>query len=210
MPGTTGRGRETVPPRRGHGLHLAANFGPLPPRNVRATGYGGGTRPSSIAPNICRLLLARTAEAGSEVDQVVEIVCHLDDQSPEDLPIIIEQLMAQGALDAAVSPLFMKKGRSAMALTVLAAPHDAERLADMVLTQTTTLGVRLRPCERRMLPREVITVDSPWGQVRVKRAKVGETWRYHPEADDVAAICREQGLPPAEVRQAILRAIDGG
>lgn len=204
-----GAGEETVTPT-GAALvsTLAAEFGPLPAMTLRATGYGGGTRPSSIAPNICRLLLGQTAEAGTDVDQVVEIVCHLDDQSPEDVPIIIEQLMAGGALDAAVSPLFMKKGRSAMALTVLAAPNDAERLADMVLSRTTTLGVRLRPCERRMLPREVITVDSPWGEVKVKRAKVGDTWRYHPEADDVARICREKGLPPAEVRQRIVQAIE--
>jgi uncharacterized protein (DUF111 family) len=74
-----------------------------------------------------------------------------------------------------------------------------------VLSQTTSLGVRLARLGRRILPREIITVDSPWGPVRVKRARVGESWRYHPEAEDVARICRETGLAPHEVRRATER-----
>lgn len=179
---------------------LADEFGPLPAMTLEAVGVGCGSRPSSVAPNICRFWLGQEAVAEAEVDQVVEIVCHIDDQSPEDLPIIIERLMDAGALDAAAGPLLMKKGRPGLALTVLATPAEAEGLAQMVLQQTATLGVRLRPCQRRLLMREVITVDSPWGPVRVKRARVGGDWRYHLEADDLAAICRDTGLPPAQVR----------
>jgi uncharacterized protein (DUF111 family) len=102
----------------------------------------------------------------------------------------------------------MKKGRPGLALTVLCPPALAEEMASLVLAQTTTLGVRLARLGRRILPREIVSVESPWGPVRVKRARVGEGWRVHPEADDVARICRETGLAPHEVRRAIERAAD--
>ncbi len=184
---------------------LADSFGPLPAMTLRAVGVGGGSRASSVAPNVCRLFLGEAAGDPAEADQVVEIVCHLDDQSPEDLPVIIEGLLAAGALDAAAGELLMKKGRPGLALTVLAAPADADRLAAMVLAQTTSLGVRLRPCQRRLLPRRMVTVDSPWGPVRVKQARVAGRWRSHPEADDVAAICRKTGLAPHQVRARVLK-----
>lgn len=187
---------------------LADNFGPLPDMIFNSIGIGGGSRPSTAGPNICRLLAGEPAPQAATADQVIEIVCHIDDQSAEDLPIIIERLMAAGALDAAASPLLMKKGRPGLALTVMADPAEAERLADLVLEQTTTLGVRLRTWGRRMLPRQIITVPSPWGEVRVKRAEINGHVRLHPEADDIARICRDTGLPPAVVRARILAGIE--
>lgn len=189
---------------------LAHEFGPMPAMTLAKAGWGGGSRPSGPAgPNALRLLLGQAsdiaADAGAEADAVVEIVCHLDDQSPEDLPMLIARLMAAGALDAAAAPLYMKKGRPGLALTVLARTEQAEAMAELVLAQTTTLGVRLRPCRRRTLAREVVEVTSPWGQARVKRALAGGHWRLHPEADDVARICGQTGLPPEAVRQELAR-----
>jgi len=166
------------------------------------TGIGGGSRQSSHAPNIVRLILGEQA-AWAGVDEVVEIVCHLDDQSPEDLPMIYQRLLAAGALDVAATPLFMKKGRPGLALTVMCDPAQKEELSRLVMEQTSTLGVRLRSWERRCVPREIVTVDSPWGPVRVKRAKIGDSLRLHPEADDVARIAQETGLAPAEIRHRI-------
>ncbi len=183
---------------------LAEGFGPLPAMRISAQGLGGGSRPSRGLPNVVRLFLGESdPPAGEEADQVVEIVCHLDDMSPEDWPIVSDRLMAEGALDVAAAPLLMKKGRPGLMVTVMARPREAEALAALVLAQTTSLGVRLRRCERRTLAREQITVQSPWGPVRVKRARVGEGWRVHPEAEDVARICRETGLSPATVRARI-------
>ena len=178
---------------------LAESFGPPPAMRLRKSGIGGGSRASQAIPNLLRLWLGQE-EQRAGTDQVVEIVCHLDDMNPEDLPLVIERLMAAGALDAAAAPLVMKKGRLGQSLTVLGTPEKSEALAALVLEQTPSLGVRLRPVERRVLEREVVTVQSPWGPAKVKRARTAQGWRLHPEAEDVASICRQTDLPPWLVR----------
>jgi len=179
---------------------LADSFGPPPAMRLEKSGIGGGSRASQAIPNLLRLWLGQE-EGHAGADRVVEIVCHLDDMNPEDLPLVIERLMAAGALDAAAAPLVMKKGRLGQSLTVLSTPEKSEELAALVLEQTPSLGVRLRPVERRVLEREVITVESPWGPAMVKRARTAHGWRLHPEAEDVARICRQSGLPPWLVRR---------
>mgnify|MGYP000885588732 CR=1 FL=1 len=183
---------------------LAEGFGAMPAMRLIAQGLGGGSRPSQGLPNVVRLFLGDDGPGNAgEAGQVVEIVCHLDDMSPEDWPMVSERLMQAGALDVAAAPLLMKKGRPGLMALVMARPEQAEALAALVLEQTTSLGVRLRRCERRTLAREQVTVETPWGPVRVKRARVGQDWRVHPEAEDVARICRETGLAPAVVRARI-------
>lgn len=183
---------------------LADEFGAMPPMNFEKSGIGCGTRQGDVAPNILRLFLGNE-KAEALGDEVVEIVCHIDDQSPEDLPIIIERLMAAGALDVAAAPLVMKKGRLGLQLTVMSAPNMADNLAALTLEQTSTIGLRLRGCRRMILERRGIEVQSQWGPARIKAAKSGEGWRYHPEADDVAAVCRKTGLAPAAVRAELAR-----
>jgi hypothetical protein len=140
------------------------------------------------------------AEETPQADTVTEIVCHIDDMSPEDWPVVSQRLLDAGALDVACAPLFMKKGRPGLMAIALARPDQADDLAALILQQTTSLGVRLHDCQRRILPRDQITVATPWGPAKVKRARVGEAWRLHPEAEEVARICRQTGLSPAEVR----------
>ena len=179
---------------------LAQGFGGFPAMRLEAVGVGGGSRSSPVAPNILRLVRGKREQPAGG-DRVVEITCHIDDQSPEDLPLVFEALFRAGALDAAAAPLLMKKGRPGLMLVVLAPEERAEELAALVLEQTTSLGVRLARLERRTLARRVLKVDTPWGAVRVKAAGS----RLHPEAEDVAAICRRTGLPPHQVRREILR-----
>ncbi len=188
---------------------LASEFGAMPEMRIKRSGIGGGSRLSTVGPNLVRLLLGEDAR-GHGHGEVVEIVCHLDDMTPEDLPMVLERLMAAGALDAAAAPLYMKKGRPGLMLIVVSAPEKTDELAGLVLNQTSSLGVRLRHMDRRTLFREVISVESPWGAARIKRARgTGpdgkQLWRYHPEADDVARISRETGLAPAQVRERLTR-----
>lgn len=188
---------------------LAADFGAMPEMRIMRTGVGGGSRPSTVGPNLVRLLSGEDTR-GHGHGEVVEIICHLDDMSPEDLPMVIERLLSAGALDAAAAPLYMKKGRPGLMLMVVCAPEKTDVLAGLVLSQTSSLGVRLGRMDRRTLYREIIAVESPWGTARVKKARVAGTdgekyWRYHPEADDVARISRETGLAPAQVRERLVR-----
>jgi uncharacterized protein (TIGR00299 family) protein len=196
---------ETVTPTGAALVSSAAHeYGSLPAMRLDRVGIGGGSRQGGYAPNIVRLMLGETVPADfADQGQVVEIICHLDDMHPEDLPLAYERLMEAGALDVAASPLLMKKGRAGLALTVMARPRDAQNLAALVLEATTSLGVRIRPVGRMMLPRRMVEVETPWGPVPVKLAQTASGERSHVEADVVMRICREQGLKPEQVRQTV-------
>ena len=173
------------------------------------TGIGGGSRTSGYAPNIVRLLLGEP-RTGSELDrdQVVELACNVDDMLPEDLPLVYERLFEQGALDVSAAHLLMKKGRPGLELKVMVQSADAERLAEVVLHETSSLGVRIKPAGRMILPRTTRQVDTPWGPVRVKLAQSRQTQKSHAEADDIMRICREHGLRPTDVRQKVLELLN--
>lgn len=214
MPVTSWPGEEETVTPTGAALvsTLATEFGAMPEMRIKRTGIGGGSRPSTVGPNLVRFLLGEDTQ-GHGHGEVVEIVCHLDDMTPEDLPMVLEKLLQAGALDAAAAPLYMKKGRPGLMLMVVCAPEKTDELAGLVLSQTSSLGVRLRRMDRRTLYREIIEVESPWGSVKVKRARVkvpgGEPyWRYHPEADEVARISRATGIAPAQVRERLARLAD--
>jgi hypothetical protein len=186
---------------------LADGFGDLPQLKIKNSGTGGGERPSRLSPNIVRLIWGE-GQILPEARQVVEITCHLDDQTPEDLPMVLDRFMKAGALDASAAPLYMKKGRPGLRLMVSCSPDKAEEMAQLVLEQTTSLGVRLTRTERRCVPREIVVVQSPWGEARVKRTWVRGMWRMHPEADDVLRISQETGMAPFMVRQGIISALE--
>ncbi|KIX11414.1 nickel pincer cofactor biosynthesis protein LarC [Dethiosulfatarculus sandiegensis] len=186
---------------------LAHSFGDLPQMKIKSSGTGGGERPSRLSPNIVRVIWGE-GRILPEARQVVEITCHLDDQTPEDLPMVLDRFMKAGALDASAAPLYMKKGRPGLRVMVSCSPEKAEEMAQLVLEQTTSLGVRITRTERRCVPREIVTVESPWGPARVKRTRVAGLWCMHPEADDVLRISKETGLAPFMVRQGIISALE--
>ncbi len=201
---TGGEGETVTPTGAALLTALADGFGPLPAMRLLASGTGCGSRPPQGGPNVVRLLLGEEdvlARHGHA--DVVEIVCNLDNQNAEDLPLAAERLFAAGALDVYYTPIFMKKGRPALEFTVLSHPGKVGELARLVLRETSSLGVRLRHCARHTLEREALTVASPWGPVRMKKALLGEGHRLTPEAEDVARICRETGLSAQEVRAAL-------
>ena len=185
--------------------HFVKKFGPLDSFAAETIGYGLGTRDLPGRPNVLRAFLGTIpVSGGAAADTVVEIRTHLDDITGEQLAHAIERLMAGGALDAAVSPLVMKKGRPGHLLTVLALPADAENLASTVLRETTAFGLRLERVERRTLRREEKTVQTSHGSVRVKLGYLGEKLvQIHPEDDDCHRLAGSSGLPWSEIsRQA--------
>jgi uncharacterized protein (DUF111 family) len=115
----------------------------------------------------------------------------LDDITGEHLAHAIDRLMEAGALDASALPLLMKKGRPGHLLTVLAEPADAEKLAAIVLRETTAFGLRIERVERRTLRREEKTVSTPYGPIRVKLGYLGDSLvQIHPSDDD----CRKSAI----------------
>ncbi len=131
---------------------------------------------------------------------VTLLECNLDDMTGEALGYALEQLLDAGALDAWFTAIMMKKGRPAVLLSVLCRIEDADRLSELLLRETSTLGVRRRVVERMIAERETIRVETPWGSVRCKVKRLhGVTLSIKPEHDDCARIARERGLPLEQV-----------
>jgi uncharacterized protein (TIGR00299 family) protein len=179
-----------------------------PPLRLRRVGTGYGTRRLPW-PNLLRVWLGEALAPASNLEQVVLVEANLDDMLPEQLGFAMERLFAEGALDVTFGPLQMKKNRPGVLLSVVAAPERAARLAEIVLQETSTLGVRLVPADRLVAARTVETVQTPYGSVRLKLKLLGERRIPAPEYEDCAALARRHGLPIAEVYRAALHAFEG-
>lgn len=144
-------------------------------------------------------------------ETVGELRCNLDDVTGEIAAYAVERMLAEGALDAWVAPLLMKKGRPAVQLACLAHPAELERLARLMVRETPTLGVRWSTMERLAAERRSFTVETPWGQVRLKQKLLdGRVVASAPEYEDCAALARSAGVPLAQVYQAALQASETG
>jgi uncharacterized protein (DUF111 family) len=140
---------------------------------MRMQGYGAGRKDFARA-NVLRLWVGETANAadGQQSETLTMLSTNLDDMNPEWLPPLLERLLAAGALDAWLTPILMKKGRPAHTLTVLCAPAQCAALRTLVFQHTSTLGVREATVLRTKLQREVRHVETPWGAVSVKIARL--------------------------------------
>lgn len=176
----------------------------LPPMRVRSVGYGFGEKDFPW-PNAVRAFLGDPEGAGRR-ETVLLLECNLDDAMGEMLGYAMERLFAAGALDVWFTAIQMKKNRPGVMLSVLARPEEADALAAVVLRETPTLGVRMRPAERVVADRREREVETPWGRVRVKEKWVdGERLAVSPEYEDCARIARAQGIPLEGVYRAAIR-----
>lgn len=174
-------------------------------------GYGAGTRDVEI-PNVLRVTMGLWNEtvgngnSGSAVERLLMLECNLDDLNPEIMPYVLEKLLAAGALDAWLQPVIMKKGRPAQTLKVLSSPEQRQVMEQIMFTQTTTLGVRAYYVERTALERRWKTVQTPWGEVRVKEGLLdGKVVNAVPEFEDCKKIAEANGVPLKAVETAALQ-----
>ncbi len=185
---------------------FADRFGPMPQVKIKATGYGPGAADPAAFPNVLRVFLgeAETLEPAAAEGKITVIEANIDDMTAEEVSYAAGALAAAGALDVTVTPALMKKGRPAYILTVLTRPEDRDRMADLVLEQTTTLGVRCYEAARKALPRRVVTVATPYGTGKVKVAGgAGHKLRVHAEFESAAALAERAGVPLREVARAL-------
>jgi pyridinium-3,5-bisthiocarboxylic acid mononucleotide nickel chelatase len=167
---------------------LAAGFGPMPPMRLARTGYGTGSMERRDGrPNLLRLLLGRSIEV-QEAQQVEVIETHLDDCNPELWPYVSEQLLAAGALDVGLIPMQMKKGRPGLLVRVIVEPGTGG-ITMVLFSETSTIGLRIRREERMTLPREIITVTTPWGDLPAKKITTPAGTVITPEYE----VCRADG-----------------
>lgn len=191
---------------------------PTPPAMiVRTSGYGLGSRDFASRPNALRLILGeRTANPSApsapaqgswDRDSVTLIETNVDDVTGEALAALVEELMQNGALDVALVPLLMKKGRPGQQLQIMCRHEDAHALATVIFKSAASLGIRVRKAERWILPRRIETVQTPFGPIRVKTGSFdGRSIIRKPEADDVVAAAKRHGVSPSVIAAACLNA----
>ncbi|HMK72801.1 MAG TPA: nickel pincer cofactor biosynthesis protein LarC, partial [Myxococcaceae bacterium] len=179
-------------------VRVLARVSPPPELVVERVGYGVGTRVLEDRPNVLRATLGRIPRAAAGTIYVVET--NLDDCSPQLLGTLVESLLSHGALDAWVVPATMKKGRPGHLLGMLVEAERRSDLVDLILRESTSLGVRTFAVERTALARHHVTVETPHGPVRIKVGTLGdEALNAAPEYEDVRARAEAAGVPVKQV-----------
>jgi uncharacterized protein (TIGR00299 family) protein len=160
--------RELVTPTGGALIKvLTDRFRTFPEMGVEIIGYGAGSRDIPQWPNLLRIWLGKARPPEKE-SVIVELRSYIDDMNPEWYEYLMEQLFGAGALDVAMSPIYMKKNRPGIEITVLAAPGHEDSLSQILFEESTTSGIRLNRCSRYILPRRNGMVPTNWGNVRAK------------------------------------------
>ena len=185
--------------------HFAQSFGPMPPMSGSAVGCGVGTKVFAGRANCVRVFLGEDAQSANS--SITELVCNIDDMTPEALAFAAARLLELGALDVYTVPGTMKKGRPGHVLTVLCEEDQEAELARAVLEQTTTIGLRVRRCGKYFLTPGSRTVETPWGPVQVKTAQGFGVSKAAPEYESAAAIARANGLPIQTVLQEVAKGL---
>jgi len=181
--------------------HFAKRFGSQPPMRTSRAGHGAGGRDIEGRANMTRCFLGEGGNAGG--DEVVEIVCNIDDMTGEDLAFACERLFDAGALDVATVPAIMKKGRPGSILVALCGLDRRDAVTEALFKHTTTLGARERICRRSVLPRSEDALSTSDGfVVRRKTAAAPGGARSKLEHDDLAALALAKGISLREARAA--------
>lgn len=174
---------------------LAGGFGSMPPMSILSAGYGAGDKDFPDHANVVRVLIG-TASGASEATTVVVMETNIDDSTPELLGYAMEKLLEAGALDVSFTPIQMKKNRPGSKLTVVALPESRDTLAEIVLQETSSLGIRMYNAERRVQSRRIVHVTTPFGPARVK---ISQTGAATPEFDDCRQLAAANNVPLKQV-----------
>lgn len=187
---------------------LATSFGEIPAGFIsKSTGYGAGTWDLDI-PNVLRMQIGEIPlEADTKgLEQTLTLEANIDDLNPQVYEYVMEKLFAAGALDVWLTPIIMKKSRPAVTLSVLFKASLQAEITKIVFAETSTIGVRSYPVDRMVADREIIMIDTLWGQTRVKVSRVeGRICTVSPEYEDCRKIAEEHRIPLKLVQQEVLK-----
>jgi hypothetical protein len=202
-------GHELVTPTGAAILAAVARPGPVTMVPV-LEGFGAGKHDPQERPNALRIFIGETTPAMALTRPIVLLEANIDDMPAELLAHARDRLLAEGALDAWLEPIAMKKGRAATKLCALVAAGEEPRVAGLFLRETTTLGVRTTAYERYEAEREVREVVTSLGPVRVKVSRHAGAERRKPEFDDVRRLAEETGLPALDIYRQLERELGSG
>jgi len=205
---------------------FCSHFGPIPSMTIEKIGYGAGTRDLKKTPNVLRAVLgesmstrlrqgyggqaskSRSKSESEETDTIGVLETNLDDMNPQWFGDVMERLLAAGALDVFLTPVQMKKNRPGTLLTVLCAQSDVERMADLILTHTTSFGVRVHEVRRHKLQREIVIVKTRFGKIEVKLGRRGgKLVACAPEYESCKRAAAKAGVAVKEVYKEVCRVV---
>lgn len=193
---------------------FAEAFGPMNQLVATRVGYGLGTRDNKTRPNVLRAVLCTESPTTAtpvthdwSVDRIAVLETNLDDINSEVLGHVLEKAMRLGALDAFHTPIFMKKNRPGVLLTILCPESDSDTFAELLLTETSAFGIRQHSCERRKLQREIVPVPTEAGQVAIKIGRLdGRIVQLAPEFESCRSVAVQSGLPVKTVYELAIAA----
>lgn len=186
---------------------ISKQFGPMPAMTVERAGYGAGQRDWPDRPNVLRLTIGENANSsGLHVEQLTVLSCNIDDMNPQWYEPLMKKLSEACALDVWFTPVQMKKNRPGNVIEVLCQPNNANKLRELLLRHTSTLGVRETAVTRHSLPREIQTVQTEYGPVRMKVATLPDgSQKALPEHDDCVDRALEHNVTISDVWLAAVR-----
>jgi pyridinium-3,5-bisthiocarboxylic acid mononucleotide nickel chelatase len=174
-----------------------------PEMAVEKVGYGAGAKDFEKWPNVLRLWLGESKESPSE-ENLVLLETNIDDMNPQIYGFLMEKLFAEKAADVWFTPIQMKKNRPAIMLSVLAPSSAEPKITEIIMRETSTLGMRVRPVSRHTAQREIIEFESSLGHARAKVKRFeGKVLSVSPEYDDCRRIALEKDLPFQEVYRVV-------
>ncbi|SEA90329.1 hypothetical protein SAMN02910384_02673 [Pseudobutyrivibrio sp. ACV-2] len=179
--------------------HFGKSFGDMPPMNIEKIGYGMGKKDFPIA-NCIRMFLCSTEDS---VDQVIELNCNLDDITGEELGFALDAIYDAGAKEVFYTPVNMKKNRPGTLLTAIVSAKNKNSVVKAIFANTTTIGIREKVCNRYVLDRKIESLETPLGEVRIKKSSGYGVNRCKLEFDDLAKLAKEKGIPLSEIKAQI-------
>jgi uncharacterized protein (TIGR00299 family) protein len=183
---------------------LASDFGPMPAMKIGTIGYGAGTTEPSI-PNLLRVVIGEAAHEVAEYDmeQAAVIETNIDDMTPQIYDHLIQRLLQMGVLDVFLTRIQMKKNRPGTLVTVICPPDMVGDVADMLMRETTTIGLRWRVDNRIKAQRAIKEIRTTYGTVRIKIARAGDKIiNIAPEYEDCKRLALERNVPLKDVMAA--------
>ncbi|ACI19512.1 nickel pincer cofactor biosynthesis protein LarC [Dictyoglomus thermophilum] len=193
-----GREGELVTPTGAAIISTVANFvQELPPIRVDKIGYGCGKKDFSF-PNLLRVYVGELVESTVKERNIV-LETNIDDMNPQIFGYLVEKLFKEGALDVFLTPVYMKKGRPGILLSVIAPLVMEERLSEVIFRETTTLGIRKIYVDKKIMPREIKEIETKWGKVRIKVANINGIRKAYPEYEDCKSIAERENIPLKDV-----------
>jgi len=188
---------------------LGTHFGYDKVIRTEKTGYGVGHKEHPDVPNLLRVSIGETVTDSETGHDAVQIECNIDDMNPEFFDHISEKLFRAGAADVFLSNIIMKKGRPGIVLHVICENEVAGQIKDIIFKESTSLGIRLFPFRKDTLTRKLETINTAFGEVKIKRSFYnGTEVSAKPEYDDCKKIALEMDLPVKEVYNKVMAVIN--